>query len=216
MDTDGRWVTDDYYESKVLEDITAKGLQTGDLVGDLPDPNAPSHTHTTELSSLLGTLDRSLGPTGALAGGGAATGGGGGGVYRAGGPTTLFGGNGWGPYSDGPLNAVRKSVLSRDGVTEENWMWMMALRVNEMNEEWTVKRKESLKNIDAGLAMVGIAGRTMGGGLAPPSERALNPTVNEPGLGVYEPHMHSIFCQSSVSSFVTSTSQIYRPCGHPT
>ncbi len=82
INTDGRWITDDYYESKVLEDISAKGLQAGDLVG-------------------------------------AATGGGGG-VYRAG-PTTLFGGNGWGPYSDGPLNAVRKSVLSLDGVTEENW-----------------------------------------------------------------------------------------------
>ena len=87
INTDRRWITDDYYESKVLEDISAKGLQAGDLVGDLSDPNAPSHTHTTELSSLLGTsLDRSLGPTGALAGGGGATGGGGG-VYRAG-PTT--------------------------------------------------------------------------------------------------------------------------------
>ena len=60
IDTDGRWVTDDYYESKGLEDITAKGLQAGDLVGDLPDPNAPSHTHTTELSAHLSTAP--LGP----------------------------------------------------------------------------------------------------------------------------------------------------------
>jgi hypothetical protein len=33
---------DDYYEEKVLADITEKGLKPGDLVGELADPNAPS------------------------------------------------------------------------------------------------------------------------------------------------------------------------------
>jgi len=83
---------------------------------------------------------------------------GGGGIYRAGGPTTIFGGSGWGPFSDGPLNAVRKSLLSRDGVTEENWMWMMAGRVGEADEEWARLRKE--RKGRAGLAVDGVV---MGG-----------------------------------------------------
>src|SRR6266550_1957490 len=133
MTSDGRWVVDDYYEDKVLEEITAKGLKPGDLVGELPDPNAPHHTGD---------------PTalGAGAGAGKAERGSGGGVYRAGGPTTIFGGSGLGPFSDGPLNAVRKSLLSRDGVTEENWMYMMATRVLESGDEWAKCRKESLKS----------------------------------------------------------------------
>ena len=138
---DGRWVVDDYYESKVLDEITARGLKAGDLVGDLPDPNAQHQQHNTELNALMGgtSLDRGI------LGGAGGPSGSGGGIYRAGGPTTLFGGSGWGPYSDGPLNAVRKSILSRDGVSEENWMWMMALRVCEMNlkSSSTSAREES-------------------------------------------------------------------------
>lgn len=186
---DGKWVVDDYYESKVLEEITARGLKAGDLVGELPDPNA-QHQHNAELSSLIGgaSLDRgniggATGPSGS-----------GGGIYRAGGPTTIFGGSGWGPYSDGPLNAVRKSVLSRDGVTEENWMCMMAFRVCEMNNEWNMKRKESVKPVEIEEGLV-VGGKTMGAALAPPSEKALNPAVNEGGLGVYEPHSNCIFCE---------------------
>ncbi|KAG6806200.1 hypothetical protein H0H93_003363, partial [Arthromyces matolae] len=93
MVIDGRWVTDDYYEEKVTEEIAPLGLKPGDPVGELPDPNAPSHSN--EVNSL------------AAASGGAAAKGDrvGGGIYRAGGPTTIFGGSGWGPYSDGPLNA---------------------------------------------------------------------------------------------------------------
>ena len=35
-------------------------------------------------------------------------------------------------------------MLSRDGVSEENWMLMMATRVLEAGEEWTKWRKESV------------------------------------------------------------------------
>ncbi|KAG6811923.1 hypothetical protein H0H92_005254 [Tricholoma furcatifolium] len=133
MVIDGRWVTDDYYEEKLTEEIAPLGLKPGDPVGELPDPNAATQSH--EISALAagsnlagGKVDRA-----------------GGGVYRAGGPTTIFGGSGYGPYSDGPLNAVRKSLLSRDGVDEENWMLMMAMRVVEAGEEWAKWRKEGLK-----------------------------------------------------------------------
>lgn len=139
-------MTDDYYEEKVTEDIAAFGLKPGDPVGELPDPNAASHSN--EVSSL------------AVASAGTAAGKGdrvGGGIYRAGGPTTIFGSSGWGPYSDGPLNAVRKSLLSRDGVDEENWMFMMAQRVLEAGEEWAKWRKEGLK-IGGGIEELPVTG----------------------------------------------------------
>ncbi|KAH0578398.1 hypothetical protein H2248_003555 [Termitomyces sp. 'cryptogamus'] len=138
MVVDGKWVIDDYYEEKVTEEIAALGLKPGDPVGELPDPNATSHNEVTSLA---------VASTGATAGKGDRVGGG---IYRAGGPTTIFGSSGWGPYSDGPLNAVRKSLLSRDGVDEENWMFMMAQRVLEAGQEWAKWRKEGLK-IGGGL-----------------------------------------------------------------
>ena len=67
------------------------------------------------------------------------------GIYRAGGPTTIFGGSGWGPYSDGPLNAVRKSFLNREGLNEENWMLSAAQRTLEADDEWKRIRRDALK-----------------------------------------------------------------------
>jgi len=173
---DGRWVVDDYYEDKVLEDITAMGLQPGDLVGDLQDPSTQ-----TELAQLTGGDKQSRVERG-----------GGGGIYRAGGPTTMFGGSGWGPYSDGPLNAVRKSLLTRDGLTEENWMSTAAQRTIETSEEFSKLRRETL--------------RVCGGILGDPSSTPGSPkrTIEDESeetreerrrreeadlpLGVYEPH----------------------------
>ncbi|KAI9513432.1 chromatin remodelling complex Rsc7/Swp82 subunit-domain-containing protein [Russula earlei] len=127
---EGRWVVDDYYEDKVLAEITEKGLKPGDLVGELADPNAPSAAAlaAAELANAQ-KADRA----GATQG-----------IYRAGGPTTLFGGPGWGPYSDGPLNAVRKSLLNRDGLNEENWMFVAAQRTAEAGAEWAKQRRRAL------------------------------------------------------------------------
>jgi chromatin structure-remodeling complex protein RSC7 len=121
---------DDYYEDKVLAEITDKGLKPGDFVGELADPNAPSAAAlaAAELANAQ-KADRSGGTQG---------------IYRAGGPTTLFGGPGWGPYSDGPLNAVRKSLLNRDGLNEENWMFVAAQRAAEANADWAKQRRRAL------------------------------------------------------------------------
>ena len=121
---------DDYYEDKVLADITEKGLKPGDPVGELADPNAPSAAAlaAAELANAQ-KADRAGGTQG---------------IYRAGGPTTLFGGPGWGPYSDGPLNAVRKSLLNRDGLNEENWMLIAAQRTAEASAEWSKQRRRAL------------------------------------------------------------------------
>jgi chromatin structure-remodeling complex protein RSC7 len=121
---------DDYYEDKVLADITEKGLKAGDLVGELADPNAPS-------AAALAAAELANAQKGDRAGGTQ-------GIYRAGGPTTLFGSAGWGPYSDGPLNAVRKSLLNRDGLNEENWMLVAAQRTAEAGAEWAKQRRGAL------------------------------------------------------------------------
>ncbi|KAJ7764533.1 chromatin remodelling complex Rsc7/Swp82 subunit-domain-containing protein [Mycena maculata] len=135
MIIDGKWVVDDYYEEKSLEEITARGLKAGDPVGELPDPNGLYHANEpANPNPKADKNDR---------GGGLPMG-----LYRAGGPTTIFGSSGWGPFSDGPLNAVRKSLLSRDGVSEENWMWMAATRTLAAGEEWARWRKEGVQPMD--------------------------------------------------------------------
>ncbi|KAL1745944.1 chromatin remodelling complex Rsc7/Swp82 subunit-domain-containing protein [Schizophyllum fasciatum] len=125
----GRWVVDDYYEARATAEAAAKGLAPGDPVAD---PSAPAHAggahHTDDTSAGQG-------------------GGGGGGIYKTGGPTTLFGGPGLGPFSDGPLNAVRKSLLTRDGVTEENWMALAAARTRAMDDEWRRRREENVRAV---------------------------------------------------------------------
>ncbi|KAJ7130256.1 chromatin remodelling complex Rsc7/Swp82 subunit-domain-containing protein [Mycena epipterygia] len=142
MIIDGKWVVDDYYEEKSLEEITARGLKAGDPVGELPDPNALYHSN--EPSNLNAANASNVANNKHDRGGGVAMG-----VYRAGGPTTIFGESGWGPFSDGPLNAVRKSLLSRDGVSEENWMWMAATRTLAADAEWARWRRESLQPMDS-------------------------------------------------------------------
>ncbi|KAG6380160.1 chromatin remodelling complex Rsc7/Swp82 subunit-domain-containing protein [Boletus reticuloceps] len=126
MIIDGRWITDDYYEGRVLADITAKGLSPGDFVGELPDPLAASASNIPAISAPSQTFSGTNQ-----------------GVYRAGGPTTLFGASGWGPFSDGPHSAVRKSMLTREGLTKDNWMSEAARRIQEMNSEWTKMRQEA-------------------------------------------------------------------------
>lgn len=82
----------------------------------------------------------------------------------------LFRGIGWVPYSDGPLNKDRKSILPRDGVGEENWMYIMETRVSDATAEWAKLRKEAVKVVKVADALV------------------LIPLM----VGVYNPHSHTI------------------------
>ncbi|KAJ6588331.1 chromatin remodelling complex Rsc7/Swp82 subunit-domain-containing protein [Mycena capillaripes] len=182
MIIDGKWVVDDYYEEKSLEEITARGLKAGDPVGELPDPNGLYHSNEpSNLNAANASNAANKNPGVAM------------GIYRAGGPTTIFGSSGWGPFSDGPLNAVRKSLLSRDGVSEENWMWMTAMRTLTAGEEWAKWRKESLQPMD-------LAGNIVKGkrkaeaeeeqeaeGASGSKKLRPDPIDNLP-LGVYEAH----------------------------
>ncbi|KAJ3746509.1 chromatin remodelling complex Rsc7/Swp82 subunit-domain-containing protein [Lentinula detonsa] len=170
---DGRWVTDDYYEDKALAAIAELGVKPGDPVGDLVDPNADTEGRSEKsLKSIIN--DREYGASG-----------GGGSMYRPGGPTTIFAGNGFGPFYE-PLNPVRKALLNRDGVTEENWMWMMASRAREADERWKKCRSGTISGA---------------GTLAPVKKKrkvTFGPETGGPilPLGVYEPHTGTVFFRS--------------------
>lgn len=172
---------DDYYEDKVLEEITAKGLRPGDPVGDLTDPRAPKE------------LDVGLDFGAGGPGGRAEQRGSGMGMYRAGGPTTLFGGVGFGPFSEGPLNAPKKAYYSREGVTEENWMHEAAQRTLAAGEEWTKARAAALQACGGVLAEVPRAEKRQ----AEEAEGTLGKRKKEDGMpmGVYEPHSAVILCE---------------------
>ncbi|KIY49814.1 hypothetical protein FISHEDRAFT_40908 [Fistulina hepatica ATCC 64428] len=169
MVVDGRWVIDDYDEEKGAQEAAARGAKPGDLVGDLFPP--PPKEDATELynAGLGNAPGQGLG------------------VYRAGGPTTIFGGSGLGPFSDGPLNAVRKSLLTRDGLNEENWMAVIAERVLAADEEWKKWRADNLKTLplyEATLGGSGIPGDVNG-------KRRRRET--SPPRGVREAHTGLVF-----------------------
>ena len=184
--TDGKWVEDDYYEDKSLEEITSRGLKAGDPVGELPDPQL----YTSE-SAMLAAAAKAAAAGGGIGGGigGGGMGGGGAstGMYRAGGPTTIFGGSGWGPYSDGPLNPVRKAMFNREGLNEENWMWVAAQRAGEAGEEWARTRREALKACGGVLGEEGV-GEEESSGVDGKRGDGLP-------VGVYEPHGGIVHCE---------------------
>lgn len=192
-------MTDDYDEAKALEEATSKGFAAGDPVGDLTDPtlHPSADASKNDAHHALASSNTGLG------------------LYRAGGPTTIFGGSGWGPYSDGPLNAVRKSLLNRDGLTEENFMHVAAIRTGEAGEEFARLRKE------AGRVWGGLGLGGMGMEVLPIEEdlkrRAVEWLEGDDGIavedeegetkkrkrnvgdelpvGVYEPHSGIVQCQ---------------------
>jgi chromatin structure-remodeling complex protein RSC7 len=201
-------VVDDYYEDKVLAEITARGLKPGDPVGELPDPQL----YSNENASLKEAVSSSSSAFATVSGYGT-------GIYRAGGPTTIFGGSGWGPYSDGPLNPVRKGFLNREGVNEENWMYQAARRTREADDEWKKIRGENLRSL--GKDIMQDVGITTGGKMIARAKNGLAITnksheeeeedsdeemekagkktrvgddpSSEP-LGAYEPHNGTILC----------------------
>ncbi|KAF8579967.1 hypothetical protein K439DRAFT_1358324 [Ramaria rubella] len=167
---DGKWVEDDYYEDKAMADTLAKGLKPGDPVGELTD--LLSYASTKDPVAAQSQPSRGDGPS---RGGGAM-------LYKPGGPTTFFGGNGLGPF-DGDLSMIKKMAIQRDGVDRENWMWTAASKVQEWNQEWTKARKERMKVCGGVLTADSNGGETEEG--LETKRRKLNDVLP---LGMYEPH----------------------------
>lgn len=137
---DGRWVDDDYYEQKAREDCLAKGFKPGDPHPE-PQETPSSHADSKNQNQNQGPLtsaDRASA------------------VYKTGGPTTFFGGAGLGPFA-GEMPSSRKAALGRDGVTEENWLLLMAQQVVESNALFSKMRRERLEGTGGGTTSAAAA-----------------------------------------------------------
>jgi chromatin structure-remodeling complex protein RSC7 len=192
---DGRWVVDDYNEEKALAEITEKGFKPGDLVGDLQETS----NIAAEAAALNATASREAGKQDRGSGLG---------IYRAGGPTTIFGSSGWGPYSDGPLNAVRKSLYNREGLNEENWMHVAAQRTLEAGEEWKRLRKDALRVFrsaygeDVSMSLKRAANEVdvEDVGEERPQQPKRRKVDNSLPLGVYEPQTGMVLCKLALTN----------------
>jgi chromatin structure-remodeling complex protein RSC7 len=153
----GRWVVDDYYVERAAAECVAKGLSPGDPVGELVDPRAPKAL--VEDAPDRAERERA----------------GEWGMYKPGGPTTLFGASGFGPFSEGPLSAPKKAFYVREGVTEENWMFEAARRAREADADWARGRRSGLKPCG------GVYGE--------------NTPADKYPEGVYEPHAAIVVCE---------------------
>lgn len=174
LSPDGKLVVDDYNEEKAMEIVLAAGLKPGDPASELIDPGAmPAEPSLAALAKA--TEQRERGP--------------GLGLYRAGGATTIFGGIGLGPYSDGPLNAVKKSMLKNEGLDEVNWMFEMARRTAEANLGWAKGRREA-------LSTSGKAGEKRGAdeNADDRADGRKRSRTDEHPLGVYEAHSGIAHC----------------------
>lgn len=211
---DGRWVTDDYYEEQARQECIEKGNNPGELVGELPDLNIYP---IGDVNQPLRTLEeRRQAAAGHVAGGAAANSAqlalGAGGIYRPGGPTTHFGGQGLGPFDEGHalggglgvssgLAAARRAALTREGVGEDNWMWKTALRVHEANESFANMRKARLRPMGLGDPLEGGVEGSLR--IARDEDDASEDTAAKRqkwlsegnALGAYEPHTDLIHCE---------------------
>ncbi|EJD02040.1 uncharacterized protein FOMMEDRAFT_20828 [Fomitiporia mediterranea MF3/22] len=169
MLVDGRIGIDDYYEDKAIAEAKERGLNAGDYASELLEQQQAA---TAEASAAAtGKVERS-----------------GLGLYRTGGPTTVFGGSGLGPYSDGPLNVAKKAMLTREGVSDENWMFVMAQRTREANLEWARGRAEAIRGIEEPeVDDDPMASRN----------KRLRREIIAPSYGLYEPHTAVIHYETS-------------------
>ena len=147
---------DDYYEDKAREECLAKGLKPGDPIGEVGDITFGDRSNDPDRNK-----NNQAAPTNERA----ST------IYKPGGPTTFFGGAGTGPFA-GEMPSSRRAALSRDGVTEINWMAIAAASAIEANQQYTKLRKERVENSRGGTA--GSASGTLVGG-GTPAIQALEP-----------------------------------------
>jgi chromatin structure-remodeling complex protein RSC7 len=165
---DGRWVVDDYYEDRAREEAETKGVQPGELVGELADPRAPKQNApaTADNDDREREQRERTGEWG---------------MYRPGGPTTLFGSAGFGPFSEGPLSAPKKAFYTREGVDEKNWMYEAARRAREADADWKRSRMMGLK------VCGGVYDNKEGVDVEALSKRFPS--------GQYEPHTFTVACK---------------------
>ncbi|KAI5117462.1 hypothetical protein M0805_004066 [Coniferiporia weirii] len=181
MLVDGRIGIDDYYEEKAIADAVTRGLKAGDFASELLEQQQQQAAD----ASAAAAAAKNVGNKGERSGVG---------LYRTGGPTTVFGSAGLGPFSDGPLNVAKKAMLNREGANDENWMLVMAQRTSEANSEWARGRAEALRGQESGYSKRAADGD--GETEAPPNKRSRR-YAGDLSHGAYEPHTAIIHYEAS-------------------
>ncbi|KAH7106719.1 chromatin remodelling complex Rsc7/Swp82 subunit-domain-containing protein [Auriculariales sp. MPI-PUGE-AT-0066] len=118
MIRDGRWVIDDYNETQARADTLAKGLNPGDPVGELPDPQGSI--------GFQGSIYKSGGPTTFFGGSGM-------GVFAADGEP-----------APGRARRPTADILKAWDVLGERWMHDTAEAVSDSNDSFKKMRTEAL------------------------------------------------------------------------
>ncbi|KAG8810028.1 hypothetical protein FRC18_004270 [Serendipita sp. 400] len=118
----GRWVADDYFEEAAKLEAAEKGAKPGDVV--IEPQQDLSHNISVDAYGKGQKESRT-------------------GIYKPGGPTTFFGSDGVGPFR-GEMSSTKKAMLTRENLTEENWMHAAGLSMLEANEELRRGRAERL------------------------------------------------------------------------
>lgn len=184
---------DDYYEDRVRQEILAKGLVPGDLVGELPDPNVYPGGDVAQPIRALNQLSSSRpgGGSGVHFAGPSSSA-----IYRPGGPTTHFGSAGLGPFDDLHTSATtgaRRAALLQTGVGEENWMWKTAMRVQEANDVFASMRRRALNTVGMDVGSEGVLevhrAATRAAAISAEGEPE---EVEGAAEGAYEPHSHLV------------------------
>jgi chromatin structure-remodeling complex protein RSC7 len=119
--TDGKWVTDDYYEDECLAKCAENGFTP---YAPVQEEEIAAATHG--VAGIRGDREReqliAISKTNALSP-----------FYTLGGPSTHFGGAGIDPWSDGGYGNKR-ARLRGAGVTAEDWMYKTALESRGIDE----------------------------------------------------------------------------------
>jgi chromatin structure-remodeling complex protein RSC7 len=130
--SDGRWVTDDYYEDECLAKCTENGFIPNAVIHEeeivanaMNSMERPQQTRNNLDPVATSHKQYSFGP-----------------FYTLGGPSTHFAGNGLDPWSDAGWGNKRTKLRAM-GVTEEDWMYRVAAecrRVDETLKEYRAER----------------------------------------------------------------------------
>ncbi|KAK8864469.1 hypothetical protein IAR55_001719 [Kwoniella newhampshirensis] len=133
----GKWVTDDYYEDKVLAECAENGYEPyTEVQDDELAVNANANAGGPSSRPTLGDSSRTaanLAP-----------------FYTVGGPTTHFAGNGADPWSEAG-HGNRRTKMRGAGISEEDWMLRLAEDCRRMDEQlkgWRAERLADLEGAD--------------------------------------------------------------------
>ncbi len=145
-DTDGKWVTDDYYEDEALSRCAENGFTPYTVAHeDGIIANAMSLMQPQGRPAQQTSTDQAQRPAVTLAP-----------FYSLGGPTTHFAGSGADPWSEAGWGHKR-SRLRNQGVSEGDWMFRIAeecRRVDAMLREYREERLKVLDKVDASKGWV--------------------------------------------------------------